>query len=70
MIKGGSGGAGISFEVNGIAQTAGPPTAGLLRDDFIGQSVNYLECKNRTTGNWSPVDSVSITDENGRSTVW
>ncbi|MCU0222492.1 MAG: hypothetical protein MUF27_00140 [Acidobacteria bacterium] len=63
VIKGGTGGAGISFQVDEIAQTAGSPTTGLLRGDFIGQSVRSLECKNRTTGIWGPASSISITDE-------
>lgn len=60
VIKGGAGGASISFEVNGIAQVLGPPTAGLLRSDFIGHAVDYLTCFDGQA--WTPVDSVSITD--------
>jgi hypothetical protein len=65
MIGGGTGGAGVAFEVNGIPQGPGPITIGLLREDFIGQTVEFLECRNGSTGQWGPAQSVSISDSSG-----
>lgn len=65
VIRGGTGSVGIAFEVNGTPQWPGPATIGLLREDFIGQAVDFLECRNKATGAWGPAQSVSVSDSSG-----